>query len=172
MSSIVELNVGAKRFHVKPTVVAAAQQPLPPAGGIKLEVGKKYITNAGYVIGPMQMPTKAAHKAYNYLCVPREQIVGDEGYGDVVRYYSSTNGAYVGSGLADPRSIKAEYIEMDPVEKAWMDGAVIEYCSYGHWTPAYAYATIAGAFGATSPTTKEWWAKNYAPYTPRLKEQA
>jgi hypothetical protein len=150
--STLELNIKAKK--VKP--------PTPPpheaTEGLKLEVGKKYITNEGVVLEMVSLQG-TVHQAQDWL----RALYPDEGD---YYFYWEPDGTYVGAAKTHRRSIRREWTPTWELEEAWMRGEQFELLLGNEWMPCgwYSYKLIAGAFEKDSKTTKEWWQKNYAPH--------
>jgi hypothetical protein len=152
MAELLELNVRAKK----------AKPPAPPpqaaAEGLVLEIGKKYITNDGTVIGPMKVETEFPGAADKWVMSP---IDGGFNYN-----WEINGGEYVGAGMEHKKSIRREWTPTWELEEAWMRGEKLEYFEsidgvWRLWNP-YSYALIQNTFGKDSITTKEFWAKSYA----------
>jgi hypothetical protein len=151
--STLELNIKAKK--VKP--------PTPPpheaTEGLKLEVGKKYITNEGVVLEMVSLQG-TVHQAQDWL----RALYPDEGD---YYFYWEPDGTYVGAAKTHRRSIRREWTPTWELEEAWMREEKLEYFEseegvWRLWNP-YSYTLIQNTFG-NSITTKEFWAKNYAPH--------
>ena len=141
--SVLELNIKAKK---QPVVIE-----VPNNNGVQLEVGKKYITNEGVIVGPME--------AHTELTVQVRQGEWTEAHPKPQgSYIYKLNGCYLGAGLDYPRSIRREWHPSWKEEEAWMAGKRVEVLMDGVWylitTPFQHVCTL---FGADSNTTKTWW---------------
>jgi hypothetical protein len=151
--STLELNIKAKK----------AKPPTPPptaatAEGLKLEVGKKYITNEGVVLGPMLPETEFPNSADIWMMAVYPGSLWN-------CHWEIAGGEYVGGGKTHKRSIRREWTPTWELEEAWMRGEKLEYFEsvegvWRLWNP-YSYTLIQNTFG-NSITTKEFWAKSYA----------
>jgi hypothetical protein len=155
--SVLELNLRAKKTMVeKPKVEQVLAPPDIPIDGIKLEVGKKYVLNNGWVVGPLEIPTEHPDR----LCAK----VKEEKY-PAVRYWDQATGIYSSFDKDHPKTIRREWHTTWQEEEAWMAGRMFEYYykpGDAWYSLGHSYKVICDVFGKDSKTTKEWWIKNMA----------
>jgi hypothetical protein len=156
--ALLELNLRAKKAKPPtppPTMATAEGLKLE---GLKLEVGKKYITNEGVVLGPMLQETEFPNSDHLWMMA----IYPD---GLWTCHWEIAGGEYVGGGMTHKRSIRREWTPTWELEEAWMRGEKLEVFIEGEWKHwfIHSYPVICGAFGGPDkPSAKTWWALRYA----------
>jgi hypothetical protein len=153
MAELLELNLRAKKS--KPPT-----PPPPPqaAEGLVLELGKKYVTNDGIVVGPMEAENQ--YVQYPWMCA---QFPGDTS--QKAFHWEIQDGVYVGQVKTHKRSIRREWTPTWELEEAWMRGEKLEIYDAGAWKHwfIHSYPVICSAFGGPDKaSSKTWWKTKYA----------